>query len=327
MVYNALELLPSPSPVNFTYIPLNHIDAATGDFVCSPPSMDCESTKFDSCLVHSVNSKTSPLASKQQGLSRFLKCFEGPFANREKPTNPSRRRPCFQAAFGSDPALFDSVADCARNPSAVGPIERALNRSRAPMYRRLAPHPGLFPHIFVNGKHQYNNSWTSLFRTLCGSLAARSDEVPSVCATHTMTVAFTVHLQHWWQPPTIRSRQADFLDAALEASNLASSRVLFPDHWNTSGAAGQPRGEPSYVNARPAMAPSLRSLTIQPDIPAVAIEMNISVLQGLREATAKALSAPQSGAADLFEWALRNRGFPLAIHGGVDQIRILSAAA
>ena len=149
-MYNALALLLPTSPINFTYMPLNHIDPATGEFVCSPPSMDCESTKFDSCLVHAVNSKTSPLAQNQLGLSRFLKCFEGPFANREKPTDPSERRPCFELAFGSKPDLFDDIAACAKHPSVVRPIEKALNRSRAPMYSRLTPNPGLFPHIFVD---------------------------------------------------------------------------------------------------------------------------------------------------------------------------------
>ena len=316
-MYNALALLLPTSPINFTYMPLNHIDPATGEFVCSPPSMDCESTKFDSCLVHAVNSKTSPLAQNQLGLSKFLKCFEGPFANREEPTDPSERRPCFELAFGSKPDLFDDIAACAKHPSVVRPIEKALNRSRAPMYSRLTPNPGLFPHIFVDNVHQYNNSWTSLFRTLCGKLA---DEAPKACVAHNMTIAFTVHFQRWWQPAIIRSQLAAFLEATLEASNLAASRTLFPAHWNTTGDAGQPRGEPSYVNARPASAPSLRSLEVTHQV-AVSVEVSMSVLVGLRDSFVKALSAPQ-GASDIFEWALRDRGIPVT-PGSVDEIRIL----
>jgi hypothetical protein len=33
--------------VNFTYLPLNHVDAATGQFLCSPASFDCAR-----CAVH-----------------------------------------------------------------------------------------------------------------------------------------------------------------------------------------------------------------------------------------------------------------------------------
>jgi hypothetical protein len=316
-VSSALQLLSPSSPINFTYIPLNHVDALTGKFVCSPPSMDCESTKFDSCLVHAVANQTSPLASNQRGLSSFLKCFEGPFANREEPTDPSRRRPCFEQSFG--PGLFESVAACALNPAVVGPIEEALNKTRAPMYSRLTPNPGLFPHIFINGVHQYNNSWTALFRTLCSAL---EDDAPRECLAQNMTIAFRVHLQHPWKPPVTRSQMADLLEASLEASNLAASRILFPDHWNTTGDAGQPRGEPSYVNARPAVAPSLRSLTSEPGLPAVAVEVTMSVLAGLRGSLSAALSTPQ-GAADLFEWALRSRDLPMAPRGGVDQIRVV----
>ena len=113
---NALELL-EQSPINFTYIPLNHVDPTTGEFICSPASMDCESTKFDSCLVHAINNKSSPLASNQQGLAKFLMCFEGPFANREMPTDSRARRPCFESAFGADGTLFQDILACAANPA------------------------------------------------------------------------------------------------------------------------------------------------------------------------------------------------------------------
>ena len=170
MINNTLASLGGRG-VDFNYIPLNHVDPGTGSFLCTP-EFDCAATAFDSCLTDLVRDPYGTLAARsgavnQLALSSFLACFEGPFANQEVQTNATRRRPCFDASFGTaDANPWRAVTSCAADPSKVGPIMVALNRTRAPMYAKLQPKPGTFPHIFVDGVHQWNNSWTSLLRTI-----------------------------------------------------------------------------------------------------------------------------------------------------------------
>ncbi|KAH8064058.1 hypothetical protein JL721_8460 [Aureococcus anophagefferens] len=108
--------------VNFTYYPVNHVNATSGAFECA------------------------------RKIARFLACFEGPYANREVNVNASRREPCFR--------------------------EAGLDFAPAAMMARLGASPGLFPHIFVDGKPLVDRTWTALTRAICGALPAAP---PSVC--------------------------------------------------------------------------------------------------------------------------------------------------
>lgn len=229
--------------INFSYVPLNHVAAdGSGAFNCGA-SMDCVSTRFDSCLVGEYCLFGHCDGATQRQLANFLKCFEGPFANVEGGTNATRRKPCMAAA-GLD---FERVASCASNATMVGALQTAINRTRAPMYARLGPNPGLFPHIFVDGVHQANDTWTSLLRTLCGKLAVHAAgaqsaappaALPPACGLSNATLS-------WDFAPSalsaarILAHRDSFQSAVVAAVNLAASRVALPVHF-----------EPDYVDVR-----------------------------------------------------------------------------
>ena len=85
------------------------------------------------------------------------------YANTEHLTDPMRREPCMNQAHLD----YNKINTCSHNASQYLPIEIAINTTRAPMYQAIQPNPGYFPHIFIDGHHQYNDSWTALLRTLC----------------------------------------------------------------------------------------------------------------------------------------------------------------
>jgi len=290
----------------------------SGRFLCSSggTDFDCASTAFDSCLTHGVRAAEGAAAAEEQlALAGFLSCFEGPFANREVQTNATRRRPCFDAHFDTPAATsWDTVQTCATTPAVVDPIMSALNRTRAPMYARLGPNPGYFPHIFVDGEHQWNNSWTSLLRTLCGRLSP----APPACAAWPFAVTFHLATTTAVSAEAIQRRAQPFSDAVLEAANLAASRALFPWNWNTTDEPGQVPGAPSYVNVRAAAGGKLVSLTPLPlptASPTLAVVVSFEALAALEPPLARSLaSAARDAAAPIVEAMLRANGF--AVEGG-----------
>ena len=184
--------------MNFSYYPVNHVDGATGAFVCQSvdngtvTDLDCEGTRYDSCLVDVYGGGG---VAKQRGIARFLRCYEGPYANEEALANASRREPCFRAAG----LAFAPVRACYANRARVSQLAQRFNRSKALMMASLgAAHapwdPGYFPHIFVDGKHQWNMTWTSLTRTLCAAIADSDGVVqrPPACAPVRLRLRFTV---------------------------------------------------------------------------------------------------------------------------------------
>jgi len=49
VIFDALSRAGLNGYVDFKYLPLNHVNASTGAFLCD--GMDCPATRFDSCLV------------------------------------------------------------------------------------------------------------------------------------------------------------------------------------------------------------------------------------------------------------------------------------
>ena len=64
--------------VNFSYYPVNHVDGATGAFVCQSvdngtvTDLDCEGTRYDSCLVDVYGG--GGVAKQQTGAIRKAVC-------------------------------------------------------------------------------------------------------------------------------------------------------------------------------------------------------------------------------------------------------------
>lgn len=239
----------------FTYIPLNHINS-DGSFTCSSPQNDCESSRYDSCLV---NQFCWPHCSGKAAITitSYLKCFEGPYANTEALTDPKRRKPCMLEA-GYTPDEYDEILACTKNSSMYYPIEVAINASRAPMYKAIQPNPGYFPHIFINGNHQFNDSWTSLLRTLCKNLRGNLGSNTACNVLNNVTLTFNVPFTSSMNEHSIQTHSSEFAAAANDGLNLGTSQVNLPINWNTATSPSDP---PSYVNVRASSSARLISAT------------------------------------------------------------------
>ena len=232
--------------VDFQYIPLNHIDAATGRYNCDRSS-NCPATVFDSCLVHELCDPSADTcnATRRLQLSSYLACFEGPYANTEVLPASARTGLCFTKAYGAEaPLAMRRVTDCVANDAVA--VQSALNKTRAPMYAKLGPEPGLFPHIFLDGTHFDHNSWAALLRAICDRNVAVVSRRIAACAERTATFTLDVVTSSC---SAIVLRQASYCSAITDAANLAASEYAFPNGWQTDGAAGQ-GNNPSYVNER-----------------------------------------------------------------------------
>lgn len=225
--------------MRFRYFPLNHIDPHDGSFLCQ--GMACDSVRFESCLVHQYcwfENDCSPAS--QRNVAHFMKCFEGPYANREIIPDPVRRPLCAKESSID----YDLVNLCSANTTEVTTIEKKLNMTRAPMYKKLNPR-GLFPHIFVNGAHLYNNSWAALVRILCQEMAPA--KVPVVC--NSVPLQLTFYLADTGLNKTnVKAHSLLFSKAILEAINLVGSKEWLPINFETQ----QPDHSPSYVNIQAA---------------------------------------------------------------------------
>mgnify|MGYP006085200357 FL=1 len=261
--------------MDFSYTPLNHVDTSTGAYECAPAALDCPSTQYDTCFVaHGAEPST-----QQAQIAAYLACFEGPFANREQPTNASRRDLCLKTAFGSVTTASEiaaRIAQCTSGPQ-LAIAEARFNATRAPMYARLGPNPGLFPHIFHDGKHFYNNSWTALMRGVC----ATGLSTPS-CVEVAHTLSLDLHLDQSQPQQSCASYPATTVAAAVRrGANLAASAFALPINWQTTGAAGQEDGSPSYVDQQAiAIGATVASCVPLPRV-GIRLVLNIRVLGGL----------------------------------------------
>ena len=136
---------------------------------------------------------------------------------------------------------YQQVTQCAHNTSLADLVQKQLNSTRAAMYNSLGPEPGLFPHIFLNGRHLYNNTWAAMVRLLCEGL----EGVPSACKAVTRTLGFTVQIAGV-TVPQIQQAAAAVESAVQSAVDFVVSNVSFPVNFNTD----EPDGAPSYVNVQ-----------------------------------------------------------------------------
>ena len=272
--------------------------------------MACDSVRFESCLVHEYcwfQSECS--ASSQRNVAHFLKCFEGPYANREATPDPARRPLCAKEA-GID---YEQVSGCAANKTEVGRIEKSLNKTRAPMYKKLHPR-GLFPHIFVNGAHLYNNSWASLVRVLCKEIGPKDE--PEVCTSVPLDLTFYL-ANTGLNKSDINGHVDNFNKAILEATNFVGSKEWLPINFQTS----QPDHSPSYVNIFAVDAVQLTSAK-SVDQDTVQIDVTIRSLKAFQSVLLGGIAGSDFG--PFLAWAMGSNGFP---NIGSNNIKNQSAVA
>ena len=258
--------------------------------------MACDSVRFESCLVHEYCwFESDCTTTSQRNVAHFLKCFEGPYANREATPDATRRPLCAEKA-GID---YQHVSACTANKTKVEYIEKMLNRTRAPMYSKLHPQ-GLFPHIFVNGVHLYNNSWASLVRVLCQKIG--STVQLDVCKSVPMDLTFYL----WNTGLTISNvnRHADACaQAILEATNFVGSSEWLPINFKTS----QPDHSPSYVNIKALDSVQLTSVkSINREL--MQVKASIFHLKAFRSVLVDGIAGSNFG--PFLAWALGANAFP-----------------
>lgn len=293
--------------------------APNGSFQCYPPEFACPDTRFDSCLSHLT---CDPIATSectsavQLQLASYLACFEGPFANREVQTNASRRAPCLAQAFGSAaPALTKAINDCLATD--VAAVESEINKTRAPMYARLQPNPGSFPHIFLDGKHFWNNSWTGLLRAIC-----ELEPSLSACTSSAATLEFNLSFAHPFSCSILTGGDiAKFGSSVRDGANLAASAFAFPEGWVTQDEPGQ-GNKPSYVDEKAVADAKLTKCTPINNL-MLGVRVNLGgILQGLRDtlrgAVRKDYSKPSAtGIASMIKDRLVNADYPVTRVTGV----------
>lgn len=227
--------------VTFSFLPVHNWNS-TGGYMCSynesgvVHSTDCEGTRYDSCLTaHYCWGPGGCNQSTQLQIAEYLRCMEGSYANTEKLTNSSKRKPCFKEARLD----FAPVQQCYENAALSDSIESKLNTSKGFMMASIGANPGTFPHIFVNGAHQANYSWVALTRTLCDLLSSIN---PAPCHRTNLDLEFAlspaiydaVAGQKWWEI-TVGTQVA-------AAANVATSAAALP--------AGFAEQDPKYVNVK-----------------------------------------------------------------------------
>jgi hypothetical protein len=242
---------------------VNHVDPETGAFLCTVQGtdLDCASTRFDSCMVKHACWQGQCEFAVQKRIATFLRCFEGPNANTEVETDPARRLPCFLGT-GFAQSDWDSITACAANGTEYAGIAAALNVSKTKMLASLGDKHGLFPHVFVDGQHQWNNSWCGLTRTLCDQAAPRGSQLQSQqqppAACRPIDLPFRLLLTD----PAIdaaTAASAAFQGALRKAAEFAVSNASFPKHFDTDDDALD--GAPSYVDSRAVLALTLHNCT------------------------------------------------------------------
>jgi hypothetical protein len=270
--------------------------------------MACDSVRFESCLVKKYcwyqNDAQSCTSTNQLAVSKFMKCFEGPYANREATPDPSRRKICMEEAKLD----YEMINNCASNKTEVDEIEYQLNLTRAPMYKMLGPTPGLFPHIFVNHQHLWNNSWAALVRKLCNEFITKSivNElvVPKICHSNSVNISFSfVNINPLEVNKTlIMNHLQKFENAIVEATNFLTSKTWLPINFGTS----QPDGSPSYVNIKAASSATVIAITddgnnidIQFEIEILNAFYNSNILNGIVDDSFPSFLA----------WAMQKNGF------------------
>lgn len=225
--------------VNFSYFPVHNWNS-TGGYACSYTesgvvhSLDCESTRYDGCMAaHYCWTSSGCDQATQLRIANFLQCFEGSYANTEVNVNSSRRQPCFSEA-GLD---FAPVQQCYDDTSLADSIESRLNASKGAMMASLGSNPGTFPHIFIDGKHQWNYSWCALTRTLCGLV----DDKPAACEPTALELSFVVSSSIL---PDVSALSSDKISQVIQAAvGLATSASALPNNFDAA--------DPKYVDVAP----------------------------------------------------------------------------
>lgn len=211
---------------------------------------------------------------------------------------------------------YDRVLSCTANETQLAAALSALNSTRAPMYNKLGPSPGLFPHIFVDGEHLFNNSWAALTRLLCAKLQAASTrsspQLQVACTDRTVDA----HLQVPNVSATaISSNTEQFLQAVQLATDLALSKEAFPvnfeyQNW-PDNTDPDPNGAPSYVNTQAISRVQLLTVTpIAAAQPEVSVKVRFEVLEAFEADLGKALD--KSSFSQYLLWALSEGQFELA---------------
>jgi hypothetical protein len=184
-----------------SYIPTPYPVYPNGTLQCedttqSPPfNFDCRGAKWEACVVTSTSCGPPPALSSppsapgsaqapascdkrsQRKLASFFKCFEGPFANHDGPTDFTKARPCAQRA-GLDVGAIASCFDSIENVTTVN------NAVQKPFWDASQAVLAVgFPYVKINDQAQSAN-WPDLLSIVCDlqtAAAAAEARIPRGC--------------------------------------------------------------------------------------------------------------------------------------------------
>lgn len=222
--------------INFSYYPVPHLDDSD-QIICQVEDQgevvhfDCDGREFEQCLID-TNCQSAGDCSygMQKKLATFLECFEGPFANTEGYFNATMRAPCMEKA-GLDIAPVNSCLNDTARVAALSDEMKALKQAMMP---KLGPNPGTYPHIFIDGQHQWNYSWVALTRIICDPV----DSVEAACAPASLSLSFSISEEARQGLQGISNLSAPIAAALDTAISAAALPIGFDE------------ADPKYVNVR-----------------------------------------------------------------------------
>ena len=182
---------------------------------------------------------------------------------------------------------FKKVTDCTVNAALMQEVQSQLNSTRAPMYAKLGPSPGLFPHIFVDGQHLYNNTWAAINKILCLKLEEKSVSpamLPTGCRTEKMKLTFELR---GLDASKIKSLQEEIEDAVKTAVDFSVSGQVLPVNFEypkwPNNEDPDPNGEPSYVNVQALQKVRLERVSGIATSRGVEVTMEVLILEAFKE--------------------------------------------
>lgn len=211
--------------VNFTVIPTPYPVFPNGTLQChdyarSPPfNFDCDGAKFEACVV-----MTSP-PSSQLRLARFFKCFEGPFANTDGPTDFSKRSSCVRAAGLPLHKIQKCYNSIANSTTVDNPVQLPFwKQSQAVIDYG-------FPYVEVNGVGPAN--WPDLLNLVCRSYSGQHKAAG--CMTHELGLRVRLDWLGSGADPLSALNVTALEKSLTQALSLIAANITYPVNFYAGG--------------------------------------------------------------------------------------------
>jgi len=211
---------------------------------------------------------------------------------------------------------YEKVIGCTQNASRLNEAQAALNTTRAPMYSKLGPSPGLFPHIFIDAVPLMNNTWAALTKIICSKIV--DAPLPVACGTRKLQLTFRLEGVKASSLPKASLEKAIHTAADFAVSALALPvRFEYPS-W-PKNQDPDPNGEPSYINVQALQGATAGRVSQREG--GVELEVELSVLEAFATLTL-GLGESTNKFARYLPWAMSCEGLARVPEGNVVDVRV-----